>query len=189
MTATAAILVEINRAYGSASSKCFLAAITEGEGGISWDTLFGAGTLLPPSTDVMVTAAGREWVGGIDVFPPWGGAAIDGNITHAAGAFQFEPASYAGAAQTSGRSTFWPQDQIMNAWTLAAAVFQANSGQSLHTVLEAGQIDLIPQYLMGTWPGGCDGGFPTRYANNLPLVMTTSPMVARKIARGIAILA
>ena len=189
MSATAAILAELNRAYGSASSKCFLAAVTEGEGGVSWNTLYGYGTLLPPDAGVSGPIGARLWTGSIATFPTWGGASISNGVTHAAGAFQFEPASYSGAAQTTGRSTFWPQDQIMNGWTLAAQNFQALSGQSLHTVLDADQLDLIPQYLMATWPGGCSSSFPSRYADNLSLVTTTSALAIRKIGRGIAILA
>jgi hypothetical protein len=88
MTAAAPIIAALNQANGSASSKAFLAAIAEGEGGRTFNILYGS-TL---------------WTGSMTAFPPWPGVLVGrGWMTHAAGAFQFEPASYADAAKISGR--------------------------------------------------------------------------------------
>lgn len=191
MTATQAILAEINSAVGSASSKAFIAAVCEGEGGILWNTLFGSGTLLPPTTDVQATPSGRVWVGSIAAFPSWGGAELSGgSITHAAGAMQFEPASYAGISQVSGRSDFTPQSQIQNCWDYANQIFSSRAGETLHAVLEAAgsELDLIPTYLISIWPGGCSNSFPQRFVGNLPLVSAVVAASVRKVPRSLAVL-
>lgn len=164
MTASPAILAALNQANGSASSKAFLAAIAEGEGGTTFNILYGGGM----------------WNGSMDGFPPWPGAFVgNGWQTHAAGAFQFEPASYADAVKISGRPSFEPQDQIQNAWDYANLIFGARyKAATLHAVLVAGtknDLLLIPTYLGNIWIGGADSGFPKRFANNLPLVSTTAP--------------
>jgi hypothetical protein len=60
MTATAQIISAVNMANGSASSKAFLAALTEGEGGTTWNILFG----------------GSMWTGSLDAFPMWPGVRL-----------------------------------------------------------------------------------------------------------------
>jgi muramidase (phage lysozyme) len=166
MTATATIIAALNQANGSASSKAFLAAVAEGEGGTTFTILFG----------------GTMWTGSMDAFPPWTGVRLSrGSMTHAAGAFQFEPASYAAIAKVSGRMAFEPQDQIQNAWDLASQVFGGMIVNNLHAALVAGDLLLIPAYLGKIWPGGCDSGFPKRFVSNLNLVSTT-PTIASNIA-------
>ena len=169
MTASVAILNALNQCYGSASSKAFLAAVAEGEGGTTFNILFG----------------GSMWTGSMAAFPPWPGVTLArGSMTHAAGAFQFEPASYAAIAHVSGRAGFEPQDQIQNGWDLADEVFSAKtSAMTLHAALEAAGNDLlmIPAYLIKTWPGGCDSGFPKRFIGNLPLVTTTTSMTVSSV--------
>lgn len=159
MSASAVVLAALNQANGSASSKAFLAALAEGEGGTTFTILYG----------------GLQWTGSLASFPQWAGVAVGNSETHAAGFAQFEPASYAEAASISGRSGFYPQDQIQNAWDYAATIFAARYG-TLHDVLQTGgsMLELIPTYLISIWPGGCDGAFPSRYAENLPLVGTTA---------------
>lgn len=189
MTATQEILAELARTVGSASSKAFVAALTEGEGGIFWNILFGAGTLLAPTAGVSGSAGARLWTGSTATFPTWGGAKLsNGSITHAAGAAQFEPSTWLGISRMSGRSDFSAQSQIQNTWDLAAQVFLARTGTFLHDALEAGgsYLNEIHTNLMSTWPGGCDGKFPTRFTANLPAVSTH--LVIRKVGRATAIL-
>jgi hypothetical protein len=165
MTASTLILDALNQSYGSASSKAGLAAIAEGEGGSTFTILYG----------------GSQWAGSLATFPSWAGKGVGNSETHAAGAFQFEPGSYGEAARISGRSSFYPQDQIQNAWDYAATIFAARySAASLHDVLQAGGngLALIPTFLLSIWPGGCNSNFPSRYAANLPLVSTTVPLPA-----------
>lgn len=174
MSASAVVLAALNQSYGSASSKAFLAALAEGEGGSTFTILYG----------------GSQWTGSLAAFPPWSGAAVGNSETHAAGFAQFEPASYAEAASISGRSGFYPQDQIQNAWDYAATIFAARYG-SLHDVVAAGgsMLALIPTYLISIWPGGCDSAFVSRYAENLPLVTaTTAPADAAIAVTGPAVL-
>lgn len=174
MTATKEILAALDKTIGSASSKDFVASVCEGEGGVSWRTLYAGGTLLPPTDHVQSTPAGRIWTGSLATFPTWGGAELSpGFRTTAAGAGQFLKPTYQDIARITGRSGFEDQDQIQNIWALADQVFSAHAGLSLHAALEAHDLELIPKHLATTWPGGCDGGFPQRFINNLPLVQTT----------------
>jgi hypothetical protein len=170
MTAAAPIIAALNQAIGSASSKAFLAALAEGEGGTTWNILFG----------------GTMWAGSMAAFPPWSGVKLsNGMRTHAAGALQFEPASYAEAVAISGRPGFEAQDQIQNGWDYANLIFGGRyKAASLHAVLQAGgsSLLLIPTYLGNIWIGGADRGFPKRFANNLPLVSATA------VPSGIALL-
>jgi hypothetical protein len=160
MTAAAPIIAALNQAIGSASSKAFLAAIAEGEGGATFNILYGS----------------TMWTGSMAAFPPWPGVLVgNGWETHAAGAFQFEPASYADAVKISGRPGFEPQDQIQNAWDYANLIFgERYKAATLHAALQAGggSLLLIPTYLGNIWIGGANSGFPKRFANNLPLVST-----------------
>jgi hypothetical protein len=163
MTAAAPIIAALNQAIGSASSKAFLAAIAEGEGGTTFNILYGS----------------TMWTGSMAAFPLWSGVLVgNGWETHAAGAFQFEPASYADAVKISGRPAFEPQDQIQNAWDYANLIFgERYKAASLHAVLQAGgssSLLLIPAYLGKIWIGGADSGFPKRFMNNLPLVSASA---------------
>jgi hypothetical protein len=162
MTAAAPIIAALNQAIGSASSKAFLAAVAEGEGGTTWNILYG----------------GTMWTGSMAAFPPWPGVKLrNGLWTHAAGALQFQPASYEEAVAISGRAGFEAQDQIQNGWDYANLIFgERYKAATLHALLQAGgnSLMLIPTYLGNIWIGGCDGGFPKRFVNNLPLVSTTA---------------
>jgi hypothetical protein len=172
MTATVAILNALNQSYGSASSKAFVAAVCEGEGGTAWNILFG-GTL---------------WTGSLAAFPPWPGVQLArGGTTHAAGAPQFEPATYAAIAKISGRTAFGPQDQIQNCWDLADTTFSSKTSvMSLHAALQAAGNSrlMIPTYLIKIWPGGCDSGFPKRFMSNLPLVRASSAPATAQMGLG-----
>jgi hypothetical protein len=162
MTAAAPIIAALNQAIGSASSKAFLAAVAEGEGGTTWNILYG----------------GTMWNGSMAAFPPWSGVKLrNGQWTHAAGALQFQPASYKAAVAISGRPGFEAQDQIQNGWDYANLIFGERYGvATLHAVLQAkgNSLLLIPTYLGSIWIGGCDSGFPKRFVNNLPLVSSTA---------------
>jgi hypothetical protein len=163
MTATPEIIDALNESYGSASSKAAIAAITEGEGGTTWNILFG----------------GSMWTGSLDMFPSWPGVRLsNGMMTHAFGALQFQPGTYADAAKLTGRASVFPQDQIQNGWAWADHIFASRMPSiTLHAALETGgaYLMLITTYLHSTWIGGCDSGFPKRFISNLPLVRASSP--------------
>lgn len=186
MTASSEILASLAVCTGSASSKAFVAAICEGEGGTSWRILYAGGTLLPPTANVQITSKGRTWTGSLSAFPTWGGARLaNGLKTTAAGAPQFIDITYAGISRVSGRAAFEDQDQIQNCWDLAAQAFSAKTSRlTLHQALEAGGSDLllIPAYLGKIWIGGANSGFPKRFVNNLA-VMTSSLSATGNLAR------
>lgn len=104
----------------------------------------------------------QQWTGSLATFPNWpGNAQFD---THAAGVWQDEPATYKDAAAVTGHSSFSPQDQITNNWTIAQAAFMAKGGGDLLATLQASGLGKINEFLSATWPEGCDVNFPARYA-------------------------
>jgi hypothetical protein len=118
----------------------------------------------------------QEWTGSLGAFPPWPGATVGGLTTHAAGAWQDEPATYAEITALTGNPGFEPQDQIANNWVLAVRDFGArSSGADLLAALKAGQYVAVSAALRTTWPAGADGEFGDRYTAALPLFEAAPP--------------
>jgi muramidase (phage lysozyme) len=112
----------------------------------------------------------QEWTGSLSAFPPWPGATVNGKTTHAAGAWQDQPATYAEIAALTGNAGFEPQDQIANNWVLAVRDFGArSSGADLLAALKAGQLAQVSAGLQATWPAGADAEFGDRYTAALAL--------------------
>ena len=62
-------------------------------------------------------------------FPVWSGRRWHGHLTHAAGAYQFEPATWAWVAEQAGLSDFTPESQDIGAlWLLRHADQQSQWG-------------------------------------------------------------
>jgi hypothetical protein len=176
VTASAEVFAELARAPLPVEARAFLAAVFEGEGGVSFRTLFGAGKLLAAHPNVAETAAGRLWNGDLGVFPPWPGAILaNGVVTHAAGAGQDQPRTWAAIGELAGIVGFAPQDQIAGNWFLAQHDFMARGGGDLLAALQAGRLLDIPTYLGRVWPGGADARFPKRYAANLAVLSAPPP--------------
>lgn len=158
MTATAEILDELRRSMLAIEARACLAALAEGEGGTSFRLLYD----------------GSLWTGSMAAFPDWAGATgPTGRPTHAAGAWQDQPATYRDISAITGDSSFEPASQIKNNDALATHDFKARTGGDLLTTLQAGQFDVVAAGLVETWPGGADAGFAARYADNLAALGTT----------------
>jgi len=98
-----------------------------------------------------------QGVGGVDLtgaptdasgFPQWGGF---GN-SHAAGAFQFQPATWSAEASKLGLNFQNPADQNAAAWDLAQTTYATKTGGDLETDLKAGKLGPIQSALASVWP-------------------------------------
>lgn len=98
-----------------------------------------------------------QGVGGVDLsgaptdasgFPQWGGF---GN-SHAAGAFQFQPATWDAEASAHGLNFQNPADQNAAAWYLAQDTYSAKTGGDLATDLKAGKFSSVQSALASVWP-------------------------------------
>jgi muramidase (phage lysozyme) len=85
---------------------------------------------------------------GTNGFPQWGGS---GN-THAAGAFQFQPSTWASIASQFNLNFSNPEDQNAGAWYLAQQTYSAKTGGNLSDALSSGDYSGIQSALGGIWP-------------------------------------
>lgn len=102
--------------------------------------------------------ASSEGVGGSNLandptdqygFPEWEG---EGN-SHAAGTYQFEPATWDSIAAQYGLNFSNPSDQSEGAWDLAQQTYAQNTGgASLETALQSGNYSSIQSALAAVWP-------------------------------------
>ncbi len=95
-------------------------------------------------------------------FPEWAGK----DNSHAAGRYQFEPATWKGTAPLFGLGipNFRnPADQDWGAWLLAQVDYQARVGASLLRDLQSGRIENIGVVLRPTWTSMSTSTFPARY--------------------------
>jgi hypothetical protein len=118
----------------------------------------------------------HQWTGSLATFPNWSGAVVGGKTTHAAGPWQFQPATYAEIVAMTGRPGFYPADQLANAWVLGVRDFGTRThGGDLLAALKAGQFDQVSTALQATWLAGADQGFGDRYTAVLPLFANPPP--------------
>lgn len=172
MTASPLVLTAVKRLSHPIEVQAFLAAITEGEGGDVPNRLYGGGTLRQPSNpNVGKDSRGRIWTGSLEAFPDWGGAWLtangSGDYSTAAGVMQFTGTTWRRISLITRRTTFSLEDQLENGWWLASDDFVRRSKTPLLGCLQNGLLDMIPTYLIKTWPGGASSGFPKRFAANL----------------------
>jgi len=138
-----------------------LGTLAWGEGGVSFNTLYGGGL----------------WSGPLDHFPTaaeWpGGSGPTGDPTSALGFIQFERETYAECAASTGLAGIDPQSQIANGWWLAQHDYAKRTGGDLLAALQAGRTNDVASALVATWPGGANSkpnpktgypGFPAAYA-------------------------
>lgn len=85
-------------------------------------------------------------------FPTLPGAPGPAGTSHAAGAYQFEPATWNGVAAKTGTTDFSPQSQDTNAWQLAQDTYQSKTGRALTDDLKEGNTSDIPGALKDQWP-------------------------------------
>lgn len=98
----------------------FLNTIASGESGGDYHKLYGGGQFKDDSQ-----------------FPDWGGVQLpSGEMTHAAGRYQFQPGTWKEAADALGLKDFSPQSQDKAAWWLAQRDYKARTGRDLLTDLK-----------------------------------------------------
>ena len=81
-------------------------------------------------------------------FPQWGG---HGN-SHAAGKYQFQPATWSDIASQFGLVFSHPEDQDAGAWYYAEQVYSRNTGRSLEDALQSGDYQSVQRALASVWP-------------------------------------
>lgn len=97
-------------------------------------------------------------------FPAWPGREFSAGISHAAGRYQFEPATWHGMALELGLTDFRDAaQQDMAAWMLACDVYHRQTGVELLARLRAGLLGDIAAVLQSTWTSLSGSTFHTRY--------------------------
>jgi hypothetical protein len=136
------------------AQQSFLSALALGEtGGAS-----NAATLGYGGTDL--SGATGDQFG----FPSWTGL---GN-SHAAGIYQFQPATWDNLAKNYNLNFSNPQDQSAGAWILAQQTYAAKTGGSLSDALAAGNYSSVQDALHSIWPSvSGNGSAPQGLAANL----------------------
>jgi muramidase (phage lysozyme) len=103
---------------------------------------------------------------GYNGFPEWDGRRFPTGISHAAGRYQFEPATWKGIVRrfTAGQPNFRnADDQDWGAWFLAKQDYGARTGTTLISDLKQGNLDSIGSTLNPTWTSMSDDTFADRY--------------------------
>lgn len=147
----------------------FLDAIAVGESGgasddAAYSVLFGGSHFsLGPTHEengVAVLDGPAQWP---PAFPQWAGVWVDDAPTHAAGRYQFEPATWRGL----GNGSFDPLSQDHKAWILGQQAYRSATGRDLLTDLKANILTLAGSALQSTWTSVSARTFPSRYATAL----------------------
>jgi lysozyme len=140
-------------------ARAFLDALAIGESGgasddAAYSVLFGGSHFpIPP------------WP---TTFPQWDGVSLHGVRTHAAGRYQFEPATWRGLQAQLHLPDFSPASQDRAAWALACQV-----RHGLLAELVAGELDGIATALHSTWTSLSEETFAERYTAALATYPTS----------------
>lgn len=154
-------------AYNSndAVQQQFLSSLALGESGANGGPMVGVGgaNLAGSSTD--------QWG-----FPQWGGVGSGSSQSHAAGLFQFQPATWDSVASTYGLNFGNASDQQAGAWYLAEQTYQQKTGGSLESDLQAGKFSSVQSALASIWPsvtgnGAAPQGLASDLANKIGAVI------------------
>jgi muramidase (phage lysozyme) len=130
--------------------RAFLDALMVGESGGRYNVLYGGGTFSDFSQ-----------------FPQWAGVRLpNGQMTHAAGGPQFQPATYALCAAHLGLTDFSPASQDAAAWWLAETVYREKTSRELEADLVAQDTTQVAAALHATWTS-LGTAFPGRYRRAL----------------------
>lgn len=101
-------------------------------------------------------------------FPQWQGSRTSAGPTHAAGAYQFQPGTWAGVAQRYGLDFRKPSDQNAGAWYLAQETYRQRTGGDLTEALQNGSYSSIQNALSPVWASASgSGSLPGGLANAL----------------------
>lgn len=88
---------------------------------------------------------------GYDAFPDWPGLRFPTGMSHAAGRYQFQPATWAAVANVIGLQDFQPQSQDIGAWWLAQDDYNRRTRRYLHSDLRNRKFDALVHALQPTW--------------------------------------
>ncbi len=114
---------------------------------------------------------------GYNGFPAWAGK----DNSHAAGRYQFEPATWRGIVPRFGKFSpnfRNPDDQDWGAWFLAQDDYQSRAGARLIVALQTGDLFDIGGILKPTWTSMSDDTFPDRYIAALANYPASAPPVS-----------
>lgn len=125
----------------------FLMALYQGESGGDYTILYGGGHFTP------------EMCTGKNGFPIWDGL----NDSHAAGAPQFEPETWAWVSDACKVADFSPENQDDTAWYLAQHDFFAHTHLDLISELDMDNLSEVARILSGTWTSLNETDFPPRF--------------------------
>ena len=135
-------------------ARAFLDALAVGESGgkdddAAYTVLFG-GAHFNVENNAWPTA-----------FPVWPGVWIGGVPTHAAGRYQFEPATWRAQQGRLSLPDFSPVSQDIAAWNLAERVYGVYGGTLADDL--AGNATYVAIRLRSTWTSLSPNTFPDRY--------------------------
>jgi muramidase (phage lysozyme) len=151
----------------SKEGRAFLGALYVGESGGDYTILYGGGHFDALTPRKM----------GYYGFPDWPGK----DNSHAAGAPQFEPATWLDTChrlfpQNSAPDFRNPADQDWGAWLLAQDVYKRLTGADLLVNLRAGALQLVAPTLKSTWTSLNEASFPSRYREALAALNVETPV-------------
>jgi muramidase (phage lysozyme) len=107
-------------------------------------------------------------------FPEWDGVHVDGVLSHAAGRYQFEPATWHEEAVRLGLSDFSASSQDAAGWSLAVRTYHARTNRELAADLAAGHFGDVAPALHATWPSLSPETFPARFRQALAALQSAS---------------
>lgn len=117
---------------------------------------------------------------GYNGFPDWDGRQFSAGVSHAAGRYQFEPATWRGIVPRFGSSVpdfRNPADQDWGAWFLAQSDYHARVGHDLLLNLKAGIITGLANVMRPTWASLSETTLPERYKAALDAIAAEQPPV------------
>lgn len=94
---------------------------------------------------------GGDHFEGFDAFPQWNGRRFATGISHAAGRYQFEPATWRTVAGRYGLTDFTPHSQDLGAWQLARDDYRRRTGRDLRDDLKRRNFGRLVSGLRPTW--------------------------------------
>lgn len=141
-------------AYNSSdpTQQAFLSALAQGEAG-KYGYSGGVG-----NTDLSTVSSADQYG-----FPQWGGF---GN-SHAAGEYQFQPATWDAVASQHGLNFSNPADQNAAAWYYAQDTYANKTGGSLTDALAKGDYTGVQAALASVWPSVTGNGATPGLAKSL----------------------
>ena len=139
------------------AQRAFLDALAIGESGGRYDILCGGGRFTDYSK-----------------FPQWEGFQGPDGISHAAGKYQFEPATWNEVATDLKLQDFSPKSQDAGAWSLANHVYQTKTGRDLLRDLTGNNTAFVVPALRSTWVS-LGSSFDARFNREVIMLTGVTP--------------